>query len=138
VIDGSGSLTSASDDLGRIVRPLDAEGRKSWTDLNVASLNAFKNIELASGVKFFHKSGSLACGTPPFVAKPAALLTEAGVPFEALASGDAVTARFPYLDVPATHAAAGGLLRTGTPLMLNLLLPLRASGGVWRTSTRPT
>jgi hypothetical protein len=44
------------------VRPLDAEGRRSWTDLNVASLNAFKAIELVSGVKFFHKSGSLACG----------------------------------------------------------------------------
>ena len=60
---------------------------------------------------------TLACGTPPFVAKPAALLTEAGVPFEALASGDAVTTRFPYLAVPDTHAAIvdsiGGFLDPG-------------------------
>ena len=31
VVDGGKRLTSASDDMGRIVRPLDAEGRQRWT-----------------------------------------------------------------------------------------------------------
>lgn len=105
VIDGRGSLTSASDDMGRIVRPLDAEGRQGWTQWNIASIDAFGAIEEAAGVKFFRRCGSLACGTPSFVEKPAARLAEAGAAFEALESGEAVAARFPYLSVPDTHVA---------------------------------
>ena len=105
VVDGKRTLTSASDDMGRIVRPLDAEGRKSWTDLNVASIDAFPSIEAASGVTFFRRCGSLACGTPPFVEKPAARLAEAGAAFDRLDSGAAVAAAFPFLSVPDDHVA---------------------------------
>ena len=105
VVDGKRTLTSASDDMGRIVRPLDAEGRKSWTDLNVASIDAFPAIEAASGVTFFRRCGSLACGTPSFVEKPAARLSEAGAAFDRLDSGAAVAAAFPFLSVPDSHVA---------------------------------
>ena len=105
VLDGGASLTSASNDMGRIVRPLDAEGREGWTRWNVASIDAFPELEAASGISFFEKSGSLACGTPAFVEKPARLMRDARVPFDELASGDAVAARFPFLRVPSAHVA---------------------------------
>ena len=61
VVDGGKRLTSASDDMGRIVRPLDAEGRQRWTAWNVESIEAFHDMETRSGVEFFTRCGSLAC-----------------------------------------------------------------------------
>ena len=53
-------------------------------------------------------------------------VSEAGVPFDALDSGDAVTARFPYLAVPATHAAVvdsiGGFVDPGRMVQVGGLL----------------
>src|SRR5210317_1487026 len=53
-------LTSGSDDLGRIVRPLDAEGRDDWTAANVRAIEAFEGMARASGIEFFTRKGSLA------------------------------------------------------------------------------
>ena len=139
VVDGRGSLTSASDDVGRIVRPLDAEGREGWTKWNVASIEAFAAIEEATGVKFFQRCGSLACGTPPFVEKPAVRLTEAGVPFESLDSGDAVSAKFPFLSVPDTHVAvsddSGGFVDPHRMIEAQNILMRRATPTSTTTTT---
>ena len=117
VLDGGDTLTSASDDVGRIVRPLDAEGRETWTEWNVRSIDAFPSIERRSGVEFFRKCGSLACGTPAFVEKPRQLLKRAGVAFESHARGADVERAFPFLRVPETHVAVsdavGGFVDPG-------------------------
>ena len=117
VLDGGDTLTSASDDVGRIVRPLDAEGRETWTEWNVRSIDAFPSIERRSGVAFFRKCGSLACGTPAFVEKPRRCLEQAGVAFESHASGGDVERAFPFLRVPETHVAVsdavGGFVDPG-------------------------
>ena len=59
-------LTSGSDDLGRIVRPLDAEGRDDWTTANVRSIEAFEGMAKESGIEFFTRQGSLAIGSEAF------------------------------------------------------------------------
>ena len=100
VLDGSDTLTSASNDVGRIVRPLDAEGRETWTEWNVRSIDAFPSIEARSGIEFFRKCGSLACGTPAFVEKPRRRLEEARVAHVSHASGGDVERAFPFLNVP--------------------------------------
>ena len=47
---GSESLSSGSDDLGKIVRPLDAEGRDEWTQLNIDSIQSFKKVQEESEI----------------------------------------------------------------------------------------
>jgi sarcosine oxidase len=103
VLDGRDTLTSASDDMGRIVRPLDAEGRRGWTQWNIESIEAFPEMERKSGVRFFRRCGSLACGTEAFVREPRRRLSEAGVVFQTHDSGEDVCEKFPYLSVPRTH-----------------------------------
>ncbi len=105
VVDARDTLTSAHDDMGRIVRPLDAEGRERWQGWNVDSINAFPQMERQSGIVFFRKCGSLTCGTEAFVEKPSRLMTEAGVPFVRHEDGKDVEKSFPYLNVPLTHIA---------------------------------
>merc|ERR1711990_702090 len=68
---GSESLSSGSDDLGRIVRPLDAEGRDEWTQLNIDSIESFTKVQEESEIAFFEKKGSLSVGSDVFVSKPA-------------------------------------------------------------------
>ena len=70
---GSESLSSGSDDLGRIVRPLDAEGRDEWTRFNIDSIESFAKVQEESEIAFFEKKGSLSVGSDLFVSKPASL-----------------------------------------------------------------
>ena len=143
VVDGGKRLTSASDDMGRIVRPLDAEGRQRWTAWNVESIEAFHDMETRSGIEFFTRCGSLACGTESFVERPAQLLAQNGVPHVSLSSGHEVAARFPCLSVPDTHVAVcddvGGYVDPGA--MIRAQNALMASSGsmcdvVTATATR--
>jgi len=131
VLDGRDALTSASDDMGRIVRPLDAEGRETWTRLNVRSIEAFPELESESGIAFFRRCGSVACGTPAFVEKPAARLTEAGIGFDELGDGALVERAFPYLSVPSAHVAiadrVGGFVDPKKMIEAQNALTLRAN-----------
>ena len=131
VLDGRDALTSASDDMGRIVRPLDAEGRETWTRLNVRSIEAFPELESESGIAFFRRCGSVACGTPAFVEKPAARLREAGIGFDELGDGALVERAFPYLSVPSAHVAiadrVGGFVDPKKMIEAQNALTLRAN-----------
>jgi len=133
VVDGGNRLTSASDDMGRIVRPLDAEGRERWTRWNVESIEAFGDIETRSGVDFFQRCGSLACGTGAFVERPARLLEQNGVPHARLESGADVTRRFPFLSVPATHVGVvddvGGFVDPGAMIRAQNALTVGSGRG---------
>ena len=133
VVDGGNRLTSASDDMGRIVRPLDAEGRERWTRWNVESIEAFGDIETRSGVDFFQRCGSLACGTGAFVERPARLLEQNGVPHVRLESGADVTRRFPFLSVPATHVGVvddvGGFVDPGAMIRAQNALTVGSGRG---------
>ena len=133
VVDGGNRLTSASDDMGRIVRPLDAEGRERWTRWNVESIEAFGDIETRSGVDFFQRCGSLACGTGAFVERPARLLEQSGVPHARLESGADVTRRFPFLSVPATHVGVvddvGGFVDPGAMIRAQNALTVGSGRG---------
>ena len=133
VVDGGNRLTSASDDMGRIVRPLDAEGRERWTRWNVESIEAFGDIETRSGVDFFQRCGSLACGTGAFVERPARLLEQNGVPHARLESGADVTRRFPFLSVPATHVGVvddvGGFVDPGAMIRAQNALTVESGRG---------
>ena len=93
----SDALTSGSDDLGRIVRPLDAEGRDDWTALNVASIQAFDEMERESGLKFFTRKGSLAIGSEAFVERGASKLRARGVAHERTKGGAAIAERWGFL-----------------------------------------
>ena len=93
----SEALTSGSDDLGRIVRPLDAEGRDDWTALNVASIQAFAEMERESGLKFFTRKGSLAIGSEAFVERGASKLRARGVAHERTKGGAAIAERWAFL-----------------------------------------
>jgi len=93
----SDALTSGSDDLGRIVRPLDAEGRDDWTALNVASIKSFDEMERKSGLKFFTRKGSLAIGSEPFVERGASKLRARGVAHERTKGGAAIAERWGFL-----------------------------------------
>lgn len=93
----SDALTSGSDDLGRIVRPLDAEGRDDWTALNVASIQAFDAMERESGLKFFTRKGSLAIGSEAFVERGASKLRARGVAHERTKGGAAIAERWGFL-----------------------------------------
>jgi len=133
VIDGRDSLTSAWNDEGRIVRPLDAEGRSCWQSWNLESLEGFPALQAESGVEFFTKCGSLACGTEAWVANPAKRLTEAGVDFTWHENGTAVEKRFPYLSVPQTHVAvsdaAGGFVNPKRMIQAqNIVMMMTAAG----------
>ena len=131
VLDGSDVLTSASNDVGRIVRPLDAEGRETWTEWNVRSIDAFPSIEARSGIEFFRKCGSLACGTPAFVEKPRRRLEEARVAHVSHASGGDVERAFPFLRVPETHVAVsddvGGFVDPGKMIQAQNAIMLSVS-----------
>jgi sarcosine oxidase len=131
VLDGSDTLTSASNDVGRIVRPLDAEGRETWTEWNVRSIDAFPSIEARSGIEFFRKCGSLACGTPAFVEKPRRRLEEARVKHVSHASGGDVERAFPFLNVPDTHVAVsdavGGFVDPGKMIQAQNAIMLSVS-----------
>jgi glycine/D-amino acid oxidase-like deaminating enzyme len=131
VLDGSDTLTSASNDVGRIVRPLDAEGRETWTEWNVRSIDAFPSIEARSGIEFFRKCGSLACGTPAFVEKPRRRLEEARVAHVSHASGGDVERAFPFLNVPKTHVAVsdavGGFVDPGKMIQAQNAIMLSVS-----------
>lgn len=133
VVDGGNRLTSASDDMGRIVRPLDAEGRERWTRWNVESIETFGDIETRSGVDFFQRCGSLACGTGAFVERPARLLEQNGVPHARLESGADVTRRFPFLSVPATHVGVvddvGGFVDPGAMIRAQNALTVGSGRG---------
>ena len=140
VLDGGDTLTSASDDAGRIVRPLDAEGRERWTEWNVESITAFPSIERRSGIEFFRECGSLACGTPAFVEKPKQRLTEANVPFVSHASGGDVERAFPFLSVPKTHVAVsdavGGFVHPGKMIQAQNAIMTDTTGDSADTATR--
>jgi glycine/D-amino acid oxidase-like deaminating enzyme len=131
VLDGSDVLTSASNDVGRIVRPLDAEGRETWTEWNVRSIDAFPSIEARSGIEFFRKCGSVACGTPAFVEKPRRRLEEARVAHVSHASGGDVERAFPFLRVPETHVAVsddvGGFVDPGKMIQAQNAIMLSVS-----------
>lgn len=102
-------LTSGSDDLGRIVRPLDAEGRDEWTDVNVRSIEAFEEMEQRSGTTFFTKRGSLAIGSETFVERGASRLRARDVAHRrAKTADDAFGERFTFFtrkDVPEGYEA---------------------------------
>ena len=140
VLDGGDTLTSASDDAGRIVRPLDAEGRERWTEWNVESIAAFPSIERRSGIEFFRECGSLACGTPAFVEKPKQRLTEANVPFVSHASGGDVERAFPFLSVPKTHVAVsdaiGGFVHPGEMIQAQNAIMTDTTGDSADTAAR--
>ena len=140
VLDGGDTLTSASDDAGRIVRPLDAEGRERWTEWNVESIAAFPSIERRSGIEFFRECGSLACGTPAFVEKPKQRLTEANVPFVSHASGGDVERAFPFLSVPKTHVAVsdaiGGFVHPGKMIQAQNAIMTDTTGDSADTAAR--
>ena len=95
---GSESLSSGSDDLGRIVRPLDAEGRDEWTQLNIDSIQSFKKVQEESEIEFFEKKGSLSIGSPAFVSKPASLLRAKKIEHEILRGREEICTKFAYLN----------------------------------------
>ena len=94
---GEESLSSGSDDLGRIVRPLDAEGRDEWTQLNIDSIRSFREIQEESEIEFFEKKGSLSIGSRAFVSRPASLLEAKGIEHEILKGRDEMCEKFEYL-----------------------------------------
>ena len=94
---GEESLSSGSDDLGRIVRPLDAEGREEWTQLNIDSIRSFREIQEESEIEFFEKKGSLSIGSRAFVSRPASLLEAKGIEHEILRGRDEMCEKFEYL-----------------------------------------
>ena len=95
---GSESLSSGSDDLGRIVRPLDAEGRDEWTRLNIDSIESFKKVQEESEIAFFEKKGSLSVGSEAFVSKPASLLRAKKIEHEILRGREEICTKFAYLN----------------------------------------
>ena len=97
-------LRSGSDDLGRIARPLDAEGRDEWTALNARSIDGFEEAERLSGIQFFTRKGSLAIGSEAFVERGAARLRARGVTHERRTNADGGVAE-----------ALGFLARDGIP-----------------------
>ena len=94
---GQASVSSGSDDLGRIVRPLDAEGRDEWTQLNIDSIRSFDEIQKKSKIEFFEKKGSLSIGSPAFVSRPASLLEAKGIEHEVLRGKKEMCEKFEYL-----------------------------------------
>jgi glycine/D-amino acid oxidase-like deaminating enzyme len=94
---GEESLSSGSDDLGRIVRPLDAEGRDEWTQLNIDSIRSFREIQEESEIEFFEKKGSLSIGSRAFVSRPASLLEAKGIEHEIVKGRDEMCEKFEYL-----------------------------------------
>ena len=94
---GQASVSSGSDDLGRIVRPLDAEGRDEWTQLNIDSIRSFDEIQKKSKIEFFEKKGSLSIGSPAFVSRPASLLEAKGIEHEVLRGKKKMCEKFEYL-----------------------------------------
>ena len=130
-------LTSGSDDLGRIVRPLDAEGRDEWTAANVASIEAFEAMESESGVRFFTRKGSLAIGSEGFVERGASRLRARGVAHERRGTADGAFAeRFAFFgrrDVPSDYEAVwddvGGFVNPHAMRAAQNALMRRASGG---------
>jgi hypothetical protein len=108
VLDSSESLSSGSNDLGRIVRPLDAEGREDFTELNQKSIERFPGIEREANVVFFEKRGSLSVGSEAFVRKPRELLEAKGIEHEVFKGNRAIASRFSYLsenEVPSEYVA---------------------------------
>jgi len=109
VVLASAELASASNDLGRIVRPLDAEGRADWTDLNRSSLERFREIERESGIEFFNARGSMFLGSPSFVERAASRLRSNGVPHERASVSDGEFAKiWPFLShaIPKSYDVA--------------------------------
>ena len=108
-------------------------GRERWTRWNVESIEAFGDIETRSGVDFFQRCGSLACGTGAFVERPARLLEQNGVPHARLESGADVTRRFPFLSVPATHVGVvddvGGFVDPGAMIRAQNALTVGSGRG---------
>jgi len=95
---GSESLSSGSDDLGRIVRPLDAEGRDEWTQLNIDSIESFTKVQEESEIAFFEKKGSLSVGSELFVSKPASLLRAKKIEHEIFRGREEICTKFAYLN----------------------------------------
>jgi len=95
---GSESLSSGSDDLGRIVRPLDAEGREEWTRFNIDSIESFAKVQEESEIAFFEKKGSLSVGSDVFVSKPASLLRAKKIEHEIVRGGEEICEKFAYLN----------------------------------------
>ena len=130
-------LTSGSDDLGRIVRPLDAEGRDDWTKANVRSIEAFEGMAKESGIEFFTRQGSLAIGREAFVERGASRLRERGVAHErAEATSGRLAEKFPFwgdVDVPEEYEAVwddvGGFVNPHAMRAAQNALMRRASGG---------
>ena len=110
VVLDSETLTSGSNDLGRIVRPLDAEGRDDWTALNCDSIEAFESMERESGIVFFDPRGSMFLGSETFVERGASRLRARGVPHErASGGGSEFVKTWPFLSaegIPETYHAA--------------------------------
>ena len=95
---GSESLSSGSDDLGRIVRPLDAEGRDEWTRFNIDSIESFAKVQEESEIAFFEKKGSLSVGSDLFVSKPASLLRAKKIEHEIFRGREEICTKFAYLN----------------------------------------
>ena len=105
---GSESLSSGSDDLGRIVRPLDAEGRDEWTRFNIDSIESFAKVQEESEIAFFEKKGSLSVGSDVFVSKPASLLRAKKIEHEIVRGGEEICSE---VRVPESKDDSGGVRR---------------------------